>query len=208
MKKSRTYITASILVVAVTLSGCNLFKNEFGKMKSALKGREAIIQTYDESSNIIDRVKGKSIDLSADSAFSIIAGDGSTVEKSSVINITVGGKPMMHVGSSLILYEDGILNVFEEYAKTVDITNNDRSTPFVNKMVNGIKNLTAGHDMLILIRSQTGKPLAAFSGNSVSYFSTSIDKSTGFIIDGKYLLIYRCDYTVYSKGLLQNMETD
>jgi hypothetical protein len=69
-------------------------------------------------------------------------------------------------------------------------------------MVNGVKNLTTGQKLLILIRSQTGKPLATFAGKDVSYFTTDIDKSTGFIIDGKYLFVYRCDYTVYDLALL------
>ncbi|MCM3273784.1 DUF5052 family protein [Paenibacillus elgii] len=57
--------------------------------------------------------------------------------------------------------------------------------------------------MLILIRSQSGQPLATFVGNKVSYFATDIDKSTAFLIDGKYLFIYRCDYTIYDLSLLK-----
>jgi hypothetical protein len=193
-----------VLVVSLLLltTGCNWFSNEMGIMKSALKGREAIIQTYDEESNIIDRVEGKSIDIGADGSFEITDNEGSTVQKSGVMNITVGGKTMMHVGSSLILSEKGLTNVFEEYAKTTNLANNDRSIPFVNKMVNSVKNLTSGQKLLILVRSQSGKPLATFVGNDVSYFTTDIDKSTGFLVDGKYLFIYRCDYTVYDLSLL------
>ncbi|RAV17855.1 DUF5052 family protein [Paenibacillus contaminans] len=190
------------VTVALTLSGCNWFSNEAGKFKSALKGREAIIQTYDEDSNIIDRIEGKSIDIGANKSFEIKDSSGETVSKSGVMSLTVGGKTMMHVGSSLILAEKGLTNVFEEYAKTNDITSHDRSVPFVNRMVNGVKNLTTGQKLLILIRSQTGKPLATFAGKDVSYFTTDIDKSTGFIIDGKYLFVYRCDYTVYDLALL------
>jgi len=36
----------------------------------------------------------------------------------------------------------------------------------------------------------------------VSVFATDIDKSTGILIDDKYLLIYRCDYTLYDTELL------
>jgi hypothetical protein len=202
--KNFKIICVSVLVVSLLLltTGCNWFSNEMGIMKSALKGREAIIQTYDEESNIIDRVEGKSIDIGADGSFEITDNEGSTVQKSGVMNITVGGKTMMHVGSSLILSEKGLTNVFEEYAKTTNLANNDRSIPFVNKMVNSVKNLTSGQKLLILVRSQSGKPLATFVGNDVSYFTTDIDKSTGFLVDGKYLFIYRCDYTVYDLSLL------
>ena len=190
------------LISMLLLSGCNLFNNEVGKMKEALKGREAIIQTYDEDSNVIDRIKGKSISIGADKKFDLKDSDGKTVEKSSVIGFTVGGESVVHVGSSLILHEIGLTNVFEEYAKTVDIENLDRSIPFINRLVNDMKNITTGKSKVILIRSQSGKPLATFVGDNVSYFATDIDKSTGILIDGQYLFIYRCDYTIYDSSLL------
>ncbi len=195
-----------VLVLVITLalvSGCNVFEQDFSNIKSAFKGREAVIQTYDEESNIIDRVTGKSVDISPENKFAIADKEGTTVEKSSVINLTVGGKSMLHVGSSLIMREQGLVDVFDEYAKTVDVTNHDRSVPFINRMVNEMKNLTTGQRFLIMIRSQSGKPLATFVGNDVSYFATKIDKSTMFRIDDKALFVYRCDYTIIDLSLLQ-----
>lgn len=203
MKKAKTTVIIGIICLATLLSGCNVFKNELGKMREALKGRTAIIQTYDEESNIIDQVKGKSVSITSENKFDTKNEDGETTKKSSVISITVGGKSMVHVGSSLIMYEDGLVNVFDEFAKTVDVKNFDRSIPFLNKMINNMKNLTTGKDKVVLIRSQSGKPLATFAGNNVSYFATDIEKSTGILIDGKYLFIYRCDYTIYDMELLK-----
>ncbi|HLN61501.1 MAG TPA: DUF5052 family protein [Symbiobacteriaceae bacterium] len=191
------------VVILALLTGCNLLEQDFSNIKSAFKGREAVIQTYDEESHIIDRVTGKSIDISPENRFATTDSQGKTVEKSSVINLTVGGKSMMHVGSSLIMREKGLVDVFDEYAKTVDVTNQDRSVPFINRMVNEMKNLTTGQRYVILIRSQTGKPLATFVGNDVSYFATQIDKSTMFRIDNKSLFVYRCDYTIIDLSLLQ-----
>lgn len=206
MKKKcyKAIITLSILTLMI--SGCNFIENEAGKMKSALKGRDAIIQSYDEESNIIDRVEGTSIDIGPEDMFATTDDTGNKIKNSGVLSITVGGKPMMHVGSSLILAETGLENVFEEYAKMVDITNMDRSSPFLNRMMNSMSNMTRGKDLVILIRSQSGKPLATFIGNDVSYFATDVDKSTGLIIDGKYLFIYRCDYAIYDISLLMKNE--
>lgn len=201
MNKVKMVLTVGLMTSMLALSGCNWAENELGKMSEALKGREAVIQTYDEDSNVIDRMEGKSVSIKADPQFDLTDIDGMTTEKSSVIGLTVGGKQILHVGSSLILHEKGLTNYFEEYAKTVDVENFDRSTPFVNRMVNNFKNLTTGADKIILIRSQTGKPLATFAGKDVSYFATDIDKSTGLLIDGKYLLVYRCDYTIYDASL-------
>ena len=193
-----------LLVSCLTLSGCNWFSNELGKFERALKGQEVIIQTYDEESNIIDRIEGTSVSINADDAFDLTDAEGNTVEKSSVINLTIGGKSMLHVGSSLILREKGLTDVFDEYSKKVDIENQDRSVPFLNSMLNDFKNLTTGKSKVILIRSQSGKPLATFIGDEVSYFATDIDKSTGLIIDDQYLFIYRCDYTIYDLELLES----
>lgn len=199
----KTLRLLALVVILALFTGCNLLEQGFSDIKSAFKGREVVIQTYDEESHIIDRVIGKSVDISPENEFALRNEEGTTVEKSSVINLTVGGRSMLHVGSSLIMREQSLVDVFDEYAKTVDVTNLDRSVPFINRMVNDMRNLTTGQRFLIMIRSQSGKPLATFVGNDVSYFSTQIDKSTMFRIDNKALFVYRCDYTIIDLSLLQ-----
>ena len=199
-KKFSVFIV--IMAATLVLSGCNWLEYKIGSLKEQFVGRELTVQTYDENSQMIDRVQGKSVSIEADEEFSLKDANGDTVEKSSVLNITVGGKQMLHVGSSLIAYEDGLQNIFEEYLQQVDLNSFDRSVPFINRMVNDLQNLTTGKEKVVLIRSQSGQPLATFAGNDVSYFATDIDKSTGIMIDGKYLFIYRCDYTIYDLALL------
>lgn len=192
-----------IVALTVVLSGCNWLEYKFGSLKEQFVGRELTIQTYDENSQMIDRIQGGSVSIESDENFSLKDVDGNTVEKSSVLNITVGGKQMLHVGSSLIAYENGLQNIFEEYVQTVDMNNFDKSVPFINRMVNDLANYTTGKAKVVLIRSQSGQPLATFAGDDVSYFATDIDKSTGLLIDGNYLFVYRCDYTIYDLALLK-----
>ena len=201
MRKNVAVITV-LLCTTLFLAGCNWLEYKIGSMKEQFIGRELTVQSYDESSQMIDRVAGKSVSIEADDKFSLKDVNGDTVEKSAVLNITVGGKQMLHVGSSLIAYEEGLENIFEEYVQTVDLNNFNKSVPFVNRMVNDLQNLTTGKAKIVLIRSQSGQPLATFAGNDVSYFATEIDKSTGIMIDGKYLFVYRCDYTIYDLALL------
>lgn len=203
--KKLSFIAVPVLALSVFLAGCeiNFMQKGLGDLNEALNGRTVQIQTYDTDSNIIDKISGKSVSFSADDKFALKDSDGNTTEKSSVINMTVGGKEALHVGSSMIAYEDGLTNIFDEYAKSVDISNNDRSVPVINRIVNKMKNLTTGKDTIILIRSQTGKPLATFAGNDVSYYVSDIDKATEFLIDGKLMLVYRCDFSVYEKDLLK-----
>lgn len=191
-----------LLCATILLSGCNWLEMKFGSIKEQFVGRELTIQTYDENSQLIDRVQGKSVSIEADDKFSLKDKEGNTVEKSSVLNITVGGKQMLHVGSSLIAYEDGLEDLFDIYSQQVDLSNFDRSVPFINRMVNDLSNYTTGKDKVVLVRSQSGQPLATFAGKDVSYYATEMDKSTGLLINGHYLFIYRCDYTIYDMSLL------
>jgi hypothetical protein len=200
MKKG--LFVSMIVCTTIILSGCNWIEMKFGNFKEQFVGRELTIQTYDENSQLIDRVQGKSVSIEADDKFSLKDTDGNTVEKSSVLNITVGGKQMLHVGSSLIAYEEGLEDLFDIYSQQVDLSNFDRSVPFINRMVNDLANYTTGKDKVVLIRSQSGQPLATFAGEDVSYYATEMDKSTGLLIDGHYLFIYRCDYTIYDTSLL------
>ncbi|EOU1580035.1 DUF5052 family protein [Clostridium perfringens] len=201
--KKSLILGGTIIIISFVLTGCNLFDNEMGELKSAFNGREAIIETYDENSNVIDRIQGKSIDVNTDDEFKQTDEKGNTIKKSSVLNITVGEKQIIHVGSSLVMHETDLVNIFEDYNKKIDVQNNDNSTPIIDRIINSAKNITIGKSKIILIRSQSGQPLATFAGDNVSYFATGMDKSTGILIDGKYLFIYRCDYTIYDKDLLE-----
>lgn len=193
----------SVLIVlalsVVLLSGCQDIANMFKGFEENFKGLEMTIQTYDEESNVIDKITGKSVSIKRDKEF-----DTDYESKdSSVMKITVGSNEMHHVGSSMIIAETGLENVFEEYTKTVDIENLDRGVPFINTMVNDVKASFTGKEKVILIRSQNGTPLATYSGDKVSLYKTGVPKSTGILIDGQYLFIYRADYTIYDIDMIQ-----
>ena len=201
-KTKRICALAILCVLPLSMIGCQKLRFIFGQAEEKFKGREATIQTYDEDGNVIDRVHGKSISISTEDKFDKKNAEGQTISKSSVLSLTVGGNSMTHVGSSLIVFEDGLKDLKEEYDTTVDVQNNQHSLPFINRIYNNIKNSITGDSKIVLIRSQSGKPLATFVGKSVSYFPTSIDKTTGIVIDGKYLFIYKCDYTIIDTDML------
>lgn len=180
----------------------NYFLNELGHINETLKGRSYYIRTFADSGKVIDSIKGASVYIKLDDKFNQTNSNGEVIKKSSVIDLTIGGISMTHVGSSLVAYEDGLVDVFDEYAKTHSIINDDRSTPIVNSIMNDLKNFGKGKKKVVLIRSQAGEPIATFVGDSVSYFSTEIGDTTSVLIDGKSVFIYRCDYTIYDVDLL------
>jgi len=201
MLRRRIKLLLSALLMGVLLTGCSSFNMSVKDLQSKLNGLDVVIRTFDEESKVIDKVNGKSVMIERDTTFDTETSEGSNKD-SSVIKISIGKNVMHHVGSSLIMAEDGLQDIFEEYAKTVDITNTDRSVPFINSMIDSFKNVTTGKAKVILIRSQNGTPLATYLGNEVSIFSPDIPKTTVLLVDGQVLLIYRCDYTIYDTALL------
>lgn len=196
--KKKILVVITFVLVAVSLTGCQDLTMWFKGFEENFKGLEMTIQTYDEESQLIDKVTGKSIMIERDSTF-----DTDLESKdSSVIQITIGDKEMHHVGSSMLIAEKGLENIFDQYTKKVDIQNMERGVPILNSIVNDFRNSFTGKQKVILVRSQNGTPLATYSGNEVSLYKTDVPKSTGILIDGKYLFIYRCDYTIYDLDLL------
>lgn len=204
--KKKIAILGIVVFIMVNLSGCLLLDNERGKINELLRGRTATITTFDEDGNAIDNIRGKSISIAPLSKFDTENEKGETIKKTSVINISIGKNEMIHVGSSLLLYEDGLNNILNKYQKTVNVQNDEKGVPILNRMVNSYKNDFKGKSKVILIRSQSGKPLATFLGDNVGIFSTGIEKTTGIQIDKKYLFIYKCDYSIYDTKLLNKEE--
>ena len=197
--KRKILIVAAFLITTVFLSGCQDGMMFLKNFEESFKGLEMTIQTYDEESQLIDQVIGKSVMITRDSKFDT----DSESKDSSVIQVSIGDKEMHHVGSSMVVAEQDLVNVFDDYTKRVDIENMERGIPVINALVNDLKNSFTGKEKVILIRSQNGTPLATYAGNEVSLYKTDVPKSTGLLIDGKYLFIYRCDYTIYDLDLLE-----
>lgn len=173
-------------------------------IQEKVDGLSMTVKTYNENSQVIDTVTGKSLMIDRDSRFDSTDSEGTSQKDSSVVDITIGKNEMIHVGSSMIVQEQGLTDVFNQYSKTVNIANEDtRGLPFMNRLINRYKDSFEGKNRVVLIRSQNGTPLATYAGNKVTPYSTDVPKSTALLIDGHLLLIYRCDYTIYDKELLE-----
>lgn len=194
------WLFAGLVLMAVSLSACQDVRMFFKGFEQSFKGLEMTVRTYDEESQVIDQIDGKSVMIERDKKFDTT--NGESTDKGDVIKVTIGGNELHHVGSSMIIAEKGLENVFDAYTKKVDVTEMDRSIPILNSMLNEMKNSFTGKNKVILIRSQNGTPLATYAGDSVSTYKTDVPKSTGILIDGKYLFVYRCDYTIYDRALL------
>ena len=188
---------------SVFLAGCQAVDNYLKNLEEDFEGLTMVVRTFDEDSQVIDRIEGKSMSISRNSDFDKRDNEGKTTSLGHVLKITIGKHEIDHVGSSLVAEEKGLQDIFADYRKTVDLKNDNSDVPIINRIVSAYKNDFTGKSKVVLIRSQKGTPLATYSGEKVSINSSSVPNTTELLIDGKRLLIYRCDYTIYDLALLQ-----
>ena len=77
-----------------------------------------------------------------------------------------------------------------------------QDTALISGLVNSIKN-NFGKPMVVVIKSQTGAPIYAFSGNRVYWeIQDDLPRFTKLMIDGMALYIHRANFQVVDKALL------
>lgn len=205
MKWNKKLALGVVLVTSlVTLSACQSISNWWKNTKEEWIGLEMTVRTFDENSQLIDEMSGKSLSISRNEEFDSVDAEGYSNADSSVLKVTLGDYEIDHVGSSLIAAEEGLEDLFAKYQSSVDMVNYDPSIPIVNRMVSSLKNDFTGKAKVVLIRSQNGTPLATYAGDKVSLYASDAPKTSELLIDGKRLIIYRCDYTIYDRELLEN----
>ncbi|HFU4189878.1 TPA: DUF5052 family protein [Streptococcus suis] len=204
MKWNKKLALGAVLAASlVTLSACQSISNWWKNTKEEWIGLEMTVRTYDENSQLIDEMSGKSLSISRNEEFDSVDAEGYSNADSSVLKVTLGNYEIDHVGSSLIAAEEGLEDLFAKYQTTVDMSNYDHAIPVVNRMVSSLKNDFTGKAKVVLIRSQNGTPLATYAGDKVSLYASDAPKTSELLIDGKRLIIYRCDYTIYDRELLE-----
>lgn len=164
-------------------------------------GLPLIISIYDFDGQKIDQVKAKSADIHTDAAMNKTDKDFN--EQSSVIDVDYGNKQMTHVGSTLIAYE-GMKNYEDQFSKHVNIDDHQKSVPLLNSMYQDFSNQWNSQAKVVMIRSQSGKPIAVFIGDNVSIHQTEMKNATKFVINDHRLFAYRCDYTVYPMSSIKD----
>ena len=190
-------VTTSLATTAIQPAHASIFgwlDNTELTIRSKTKGLPLTISTYDFDGQKIDQIKTKSANIHTDNTMSKTDSNGN--EKSSVLDIDYGKNRMIHVGSTMIAYE-GLKNYQDEFNQHTNINDQNRSVPILNSMYQDFQNQWNSQARVIMIRSQSGKPIATFVGDHVSIHNTDMKNTTEFVIDGHRLIAYRCDYTIY-----------
>ena len=206
--KKRTPIIAVLLLLAAALTGCARLQSGVHDLHGSIIGNEYNIDIFDNTGVRTLRSHGKRIDIdnniveektySSDSDSWL-----STKTLSSVITITIDGKQMISCGDTCIFYDKRLKPEYEFYLDNMDSTSSGiMDSTLISGMVNSVKN-EFGKPMVVVIKSQMGAPIYAFSGHKVYWeVQEDLPRFTKLMIDGMALYIHRANFQIIDKTLL------
>lgn len=207
MKKILSIVLYAILLFS--LSGCAAIESKINDIRGKLVGNNYDVYTYDNFGNLVLSTSGEKINISAnktattsyDSEGSVIRGS----ELTSVITITIDGSEIQSCGDTCIFVQDG-LTPEVEFASEEIVSKSEgiiSDSASIARFINQYKNLF-GKSRVVVIKSQLGQPIAAYSGDDVYWeIPKNLPKMTKLMIDGKALYIHRANFQIIDKELLQ-----
>ena len=123
---------------------------------------------------------------------------------SSVITITIDGKEIESCGDTCVFVQMELQPVVVFSLDVIScnggigITDNAALAKVLNRYKNDF-----GKSRVVVIKSQLGQPIAAFSGDDVYWeIPDDLPKMTKLMVDGKALYIHRANYQIIDKNLL------
>lgn len=208
MKRMRNVIC--VAAVCVLLAGCSVagFGNKVNSLKGSIKGNTYTCDFYTNTGEKFLTAKGTNIDFDSnvvkEKTWNSDDGWGYTKTLSSVVTITIDGKQMESCGSTGIFTESGLEKDVDFQLEDIESSANGiGDTTFIAKIVNDYKNFF-GKGSVVVIQSQLGNPICAYSGDDVYWeVCEDLPKTTKLMIDGKALYIHRANFVIIDKALLE-----
>lgn len=209
MKKNIKKLTAVILMMLMvfSISGCAILDSKLNDIKGNLIGNSYTIRTYDNYGSIVMTVTGDRINIVGNPVETTsYSSDGEVItgyELSSVITINIDGEQIQSCGDTCIfegngLQPDAVFSQNDIYSYADSITDWTSITGVVNKYKNMF-----GKSRVVVIKSQLGQPITAYSGDEVYWeIPDDLPKMTKLMIDGKPLYIHRANFQIIDTELL------
>ena len=206
MKKKMIVAIALMLLLATLLTGCAGFKSDVNSLNGSITGNTYECQFFSNHGQKFMTMTGQKIDINENVVRERIYTDrgwGYTKTLSSVITVTVDGNEVESCGTTILFIEDGL-------TPDVDFTMQDITSvaqgildnTIIANTVNRYKNWF-GKSRVVVIQSQMGDPIMAFSGDEVYYtVCEDLPKTTKLMIDGHALYIHRANFQIIDKDLL------
>ena len=211
-KRSKlVFLLVAVALFATMLTGCDWagFGSSINDLKGTIKGNTYECQFYSNSGELFMTAEGKNIHLSPNIVEEYsYSGDSWAITEtmSSVITITIDGKQIESCGSTVLFVEKGLKPDVEFDTSDIHISSDANGIGDLNiiaETVNKYKNYF-GKGTVVVIQSQLGDPICAFSGDDVYWeVSEDLPKTTKLMVDGKALYIHRANFQIIDKELLE-----
>ena len=210
-KRSKLVILLAVIALIATATvGCSWagFGSSLNDLKGTIKGNTYECQFYSNSGEMFMTAEGKNIHMSPN-IVNEYTYNGERWERtetmSSVITITIDGKQIESCGSTVLFVEKGLKPDVEFDTSDIHISSDADGIGDLNiiaETVNKYKNYF-GKGTVVVIQSQLGDPICAFSGDDVYWeVSEDLPKTTKLMVDGKALYIHRANFQIIDKELL------
>lgn len=210
-KKTKMIALIAVLTASTALvSGCSIaaWKNTLNTLSGSIKGNTYDCEFYSNSGELFMTAQGENINITPNIVEEYAySGDSWMITEtmSSVITITIDGKQMESCGSTVLFVEEGLQPDVEFNTENVNVTSDANGLgdmTIVAETVNKYKNYF-GKPTVVVIQSQLGDPICAYSGQDVYWeVCEDLPKTTKLMIDGKALYIHRANFQIIDKALL------
>jgi hypothetical protein len=196
-----------ILAMVMSLAGCAFLQSRLHEIKGSILGNRYNAYFYTNNGTRFMEMSGSNIGF-ANNVVKEKLYSGSDAERvasqSSVITITIDGHQVESCGSTIVFEEDG-LKPDVDY-KVEEIKSSANSLMDINiiaGVVNRYKNVF-GKPVVVIIQSQLGDPICAYSGKNVYWeVYNDLPKTTKLMIDGKALYVHRANFQIVDSRLLK-----
>lgn len=209
MKKKILITVLTMLFAIISCTGCALWDNEVNELNGSITGNTYNAGFYTNQGENFMNVSGQKIDLQSnvikEKTYNNENGWGYNQTLSSVVTVIIDGKTIESCGSTMIFAENGLNPEVDFKSPEVIKSTSDGSfgdNVFIASIVNKYKNYF-GKSRVVVIQSQLGDPICAYSGNDVYWeVCQDLPKTTKLMIDGKALYIHRANFQIIDKNLL------
>lgn len=210
MKRIKALLATIICICIITgLTGCSANDDYMNDVKGNLSGNSYTIYTYDNYGQKVMTTTGEKINISGNKTkskgYDSEGNETTSYDVSSVITILIDGKEIESCGDTCIFEQKGLEPEvdFTQEDITSHSTGKISENTYIAGIVNYYKNYF-GKSRVVVIKSQLGQPIAAYSGDEVFWkIPDDLPKMTKLMIDGKALYIHRANFQIIDKELLR-----
>lgn len=207
--KSKSILSILLTIIfALSLCSCANVESGVHDMNGSITGHTYNCQFYTNDGEEFMDVTGSKIDMNAnvvkEYTYTSDGVWGVTKTMSSVVTITVDGKQINNCGSTVIFAEEGLEPDVDFQVQDIHSTTDGSlgENTIIAKTVNSYKN-AFGKPVVVVIQSQLGDPICAYSGENVYWeVCQNLPKTTKLMIDGRALYIHRANFQIIDKDLL------